>query len=79
MDDNKICSIANNFENLILKLECASGEAINWFTNNTVIVNLNKFQTIIIDLSKTNYNPPVFNKDGKEIDSQKSYISRLHF
>lgn len=65
-DNKSVPSVLDSWEHLISDLECASKVTFNWFRNNTMIVNPSKFQSIIIDHSKTNYNPQMFNIDGKK-------------
>ena len=71
-DDNTLSSTADNLKDLLRDLEKASEEAINWFKNNLMIVNPEKFQSIIIDLKNTNYNPQELNIAGKGVNSQMS-------
>ena len=71
-DDNTISSIAGNLDSLISNLESASDDAINWFRNNAMIVNPQKFQSIIIDHCKTSYNPKELKIESKTIESQTS-------
>ena len=51
-DDNTISATDRNVENLISILESESGIAIKWFRENEMIVNPDKFQTIIIKKDK---------------------------
>ena len=68
-DDNTISPISDNLEKLISNLKRLSEVAINWLRNTTMIFNPSKFQSIIIDHSKTNYNPQTFSINGKVIKS----------
>ena len=51
-DDNTISSSAKSIPELIKLLESESEIAINWFNNNDMIVNPDKFQAIIINKHK---------------------------
>ena len=48
-DDNTISAWANSIKDLITTLENESNIAINWFKDNEMIVNPDKFQAIIIN------------------------------
>ena len=52
--------------------------AINWFRNSTMIVYPSKFQSIIIDHSKTNYDSQALNIDLNKIKSLNS-VTLLSF
>ena len=51
-DDNSLCAFESNTKNLKLILESESKTALLWFQSNEMIVNLGKFQGIIIDKKK---------------------------
>ena len=56
-------------------LECA----IKWFTNNCIIVNPVKFQSIIIDSSKGKINPQSLKINGNSIEIDDHFsIARLY-
>ena len=46
-DDNILSSFARTVNNLVSLLESESGCGINWFRDNSMIVNPNKFQVIL--------------------------------
>ena len=47
--DNILSSFARTVESLVSNLESESGCAINWFRDNSTIVNPDKFQAILLD------------------------------
>ena len=74
-DDNTISAFASNFPELTRLLESESNIAINWFKNNGMTANADKFQAIFInrcgrykDLQKVSIN-------NKEIQSKSSVES----
>ena len=48
-DNNTLSSFARTIKNLVSILESESSCAINWFTDNSMIVNPDKFQAILLD------------------------------
>ena len=48
-DDNTLSSFARTIKNLVRTLESESSCAINWFRDNNMIVNPDKFQAILLD------------------------------
>ena len=52
-DDNTLTTFAKNVETSISVLAFESVIAIDWFETNKIIVNLGKFQSIIIDKDHT--------------------------
>ena len=48
-DDNTLSSFARTVKNLVSILESESNCAINWFRDNSMIVNPDKFQAILLD------------------------------
>ena len=48
-DDNSLSSFAKTVNNLVSILESESGCAMNWFRYNNMIVNPDKFQSILLD------------------------------
>ena len=75
-DDNTISSTSNNLNELISTLEFESNIATQWFRDNSMIVNPEKFQAIIIDRKNQKNNPQILTIDGKEINST-SLVSLL--
>ena len=51
-DDNTLTTFAQNVGTLISVLVSESNITIDWFEKNKMIVNLGKFQSIIIDKKK---------------------------
>ena len=49
-------ALANNIRNLIDLLEYEINDGIKWFKDDTMIVNLGKLQTIILDKKKHYHN-----------------------
>ena len=71
-DDNKIYVGSKDLTELLefLRKECET--AINWFKTNNVIVNPEKFQSIIISSSKKDLSKPVLNINGVELTMESS-------
>ena len=92
-DDNTISEAENTIEELIRTLEKESQAATDWFVPNEMIVNLDKFQTIVVkgnnkmkDSYSLNINQELINSEncvkllGVEIDNKfsfKKHISAL--
>ena len=51
-DDNTLSSFARTVKNLVSILESGSSCAINWFRDNSMTVNPDKFQAISLDKKK---------------------------
>ena len=51
-DDNTLSTFANSTEQLVFDLEEDSGRAIDWFKNNHMIANPEKFKAIIINRNR---------------------------
>ena len=66
-DDNTLSSFAKTIEILISILELGNEIAINWFKDNHMIVNQDKFQAIMIDKHKGNHTNQVVNIDQKKL------------
>ena len=47
-DDNTICAAENTIDELISTLEKESQAVVDWFASNEMIVNLDKFQAIVV-------------------------------
>ena len=47
-DDSTIATLSNSVDDLITDLQKESENAIDWFRSNEMVVNLDKFQSIII-------------------------------
>ena len=60
-DDNILSSQGETVFKLIDMLESESNIAIDWFTKNEMIINPDKFQTIILDKKKSNLKHSVDN------------------
>ena len=71
-DDNTISCTSNNLNELIWKLETEGNIATKWFRDNSMIVNPEKFQAIIIDRKNQNNNPQILTIDNKNINSTDS-------
>ena len=71
-DDNTIASAEDTLSALIEKLEAESQTAINWFKNNEMIVNPDKFQAIIINKNRNMDNEYSLNIGDSTITSAKS-------
>ena len=54
VDDNTLSAWGETVSKLTETLESESNIAIDWFTKNEIIINLDKFQAIILDKKKSN-------------------------
>ena len=70
--DNTISLFSKDFQELMKKLENASECAIKWFTNNCMIVNLCKLQSIIIERSNGKTNPQSLIINSNYIETSES-------
>ena len=71
-DDSTLSTFAENVSKLINTLQGESEVITDWFKKNQMIVNLDKFQVIIIDKKKvdyTNENVVIDNKQIKTVPS----------
>ena len=75
-DDNTFSAFANNIKNLKHLLESECSLAIKWFKDNKMIVNLGKFQAIILDKKKNNHTQEII-KIGKNDVKVKSSVKLL--
>ena len=48
-DDNTVATFSNSVDDLIKDLQKESGNAIDWFRSNEMVVNLDRFQSVIIN------------------------------
>ena len=71
-DDNTISAFSKDLQELIKRLEDASECAKKWFTNNCMIVNPGKFQSIIIESSKGKINPQSLKINDNFIETSES-------
>ena len=70
-DDNTLSAFANNLNNLIEKLESDSDKAIEWFTDNHMIANPDKFKAIIVQKDRRDTSGIKLNINNTEIFSEK--------
>ena len=68
-DDNTVSAFSKDLQELIKILEDASECTIKWFTNNCMILNPDKFQSIIIDSNKGKINPQSSKINGNSIET----------
>ena len=66
-DDNTLTTFAQNVKTLISVLESESNIAIDWFETNKMIVNPDKFQSIIADKKKQDHANKTFKVGDKVI------------
>ena len=71
-DDNTISCYEKSLEELIRSLTSESEKAVQWFKENMVIVNPDKFQAIIIDRKNQQNNPTSKKKNYININSENS-------
>ena len=77
--DNTISPFSKDLQELFKILEHVLECAIKWFTNNCIIVNPVKFQSIIIDSSKGKINPQSLKINGNSIEIDDHFsIARLY-
>ena len=71
-DDNTLSVWANTISDLISKLESDSYIAIEWFKMNKMIVNPNKYQTIVLNKKRSDLTNTNFQVDNQVIKSVSS-------
>ena len=71
-DDNTISSADSSVEKLLKSLERESQIATDWFKENNMIVNTDKFQAIIVKRNSDMCNQYTLNIDGNQVTSEKS-------
>ena len=71
-DDNFLSTIAKTLVELKNTLQSESEVVINWFKNNKMIVNPEKFQAIILDKEKHDYSNETVEFDIKTIETVSS-------
>ena len=71
-DDNFLSTIAKTLVELKNTLQSESEVVINWFKNNKMIVNPEKFQVIILDKQKYDYSNETIEFDNKTIETVSS-------
>ena len=71
-DDNTISSADFPVEKLLKSLERESQIATDWFKENNMIVNTDKFQAIIVKRNSDMCNQYTLNIDGNQVTSEKS-------
>ena len=71
-DDNTISAVATNIKELLTNLEKESKIAVNWFEDNNMIVNPDKFQAIILKKENNPSVPYVINVGKAQIKSETS-------
>ena len=67
-DDNTFSAIAKSVAELKTTLESEPYVVINWFKNNKMIVNPEKFQAIILNKEKHDYSNETIKFDNKTIE-----------
>ena len=68
-DDNTISCVSSSLNELTSALENGGNIATQWFRDNSVIVNPEKFQAIIIDRKNQKNNPQKLTIDEKVVTS----------
>ena len=71
-DDNIISCTEESLEELIKSLTAESEKAVQWFKENIMIVNPDKFQAIIIDRKNRQNNPTSIKVNDININSENS-------
>ena len=71
-DDNTLSCFAKTVKDLINVLKEESEVAINWFSSNKMIVNPDKFKSIIVTKNKSDDMPTVFSIDTDIVSIERS-------
>ena len=71
-DDNTIATFSNSVDDLITDLQKEPENAIDWFRSNEMVVNLDKFQSIIINRLGKIKDPYELTVDNYKTDSENS-------
>ena len=71
-DDSSLCAAAKTVTELKNTLQSESEVIINWFKNNKMIVNPEKFQAIILDKQKHNYSNETIKFNNKIFETVSS-------
>ena len=71
-DDNTLSCFAKTVKDLINVLKEESEVAINWFSSNKMIVNPDKFKSIIVTKNKSDDMPTVFSIDADIVSIERS-------
>ena len=71
-DDNSLSAAAKTVTELKNTLQSESEVIINWFKNNKMIVNPEKFQAIILDKQKHDYSNETIKFDNKTVETVSS-------
>ena len=73
-DDNTTSATADNIDHLMLTLKHESELAVKWFTENQMIVNPDKFQTMILQNSRNskNYEPVKLEIETAKIETKNT-------
>ena len=68
-DNNALTSFAKSLEDIIKILEHEREAALTWFRNNRMIVNPNKFETILLNKSKSSHFEEITNIGNEKIET----------
>ena len=68
-DINALTSFAKSLEDIIKILEHEREAALTWFRNNRMIVNPNKFETILLNKSKSSHFEEITNIGNEKIET----------
>ena len=71
-NDNSLSAAAKTVTELKNTLQSESEVIINWFKNNKIIVNPEKFQAIILDKQKDDYSNETIKFDNKTVETVPS-------
>ena len=71
--DSSLFASAKSFTELKNTLQSESEVIINWFKNNKMIVNPEKFQAIILDKQKHDYSNETIKFDNKTVETVSSF------
>ena len=71
-DDNSLSAVAKTVTELKNTLQSESEVITNWFKNNKMIVNQEKFQAIILDKQKHHYWNEIIKFDNKTVETVSS-------
>ena len=73
-DNNTIENFSGTLSKLMKDLQIEKNKATDWFKMNNMIVNPEKFQTIIIAKKGQNNNTTKINIDVKKVNSERSVL-----
>ena len=74
-DNNSLSAIAKTAAELKNTLQSESEAVINWFKNNKMMVNPEKFQVIVLEKQKHDYSNKIIKLDNETIETVSRYAN----